>query len=130
VVVASLSAVFVYPYVTTVARVSVSEADEWDREPYQLSHFLAQALNAGTDVNGLGICYRGYDAHLLFYVYALVDRGEHIGFADCTSLKAGERVIAAQSEVKAYIEATYHVELLREHRDIREYRIRGRHSGA
>jgi sulfur transfer complex TusBCD TusB component (DsrH family) len=71
------------------------------------------------------LVHEGYDAQCLFYLYLLQDKGQIITRKQKEQLAEGDKVIAHQDGVKAFIEGTNRAELLESRKYVRTYRITG-----
>jgi 4-amino-4-deoxy-L-arabinose transferase-like glycosyltransferase len=104
---AFLFMIFLFPYAKIIDKVFLPEEYEWDKHLYRESYFLQDAVDGKKSLDGRELCYRGYNAQLLFYANILEDRGEQVVFRDWTCLEAGDRVLASQPIVKEYIRQNY-----------------------
>jgi len=120
-----LAAIFAYPYLQTGRKVYNPTEYEWDKDLYPISYVLQDAYRGNTSLDNYVICYQDYNTQLLFYIRALNDKGQRISFRDPQKLRAGDKVIASEPQVKEYIETNYTVELVREYLNVRIYKIIG-----
>jgi len=117
--------VFLSPYEKIIDKVYMPKEYDWDKEFYQVSYFLKDAVKSKRSVKDHYLCYDGYRAHLLFYVNILNEKNQNVGFKDWHNLQSGDRIIASQSNVQADIESKYSYELIGVVNNIKEYKIAG-----
>jgi 4-amino-4-deoxy-L-arabinose transferase-like glycosyltransferase len=117
--------VMIDPYRTIINKVYFPKEYFWDEEFYQISYFLQDATKGERAIDNSLLCYDGYNAHLLFYLDVLNDKGHKIDFADWHKLHVNEKAIAYQGDVKKYIEENYSFEIIRDDKSIRTYKITG-----
>jgi len=100
------------PYKKIIDKTFVPREPDWNKETYELGYYLRFALKGYYHVDDQYILYKGYNAHNLFYIRMLQDKGIRTGYKDWTNLCAGDNVIAYQPEIKDYIQKNYNTEVI------------------
>ena len=80
-----------------------AESYYWDVAYYELPNFFKKALRGKYDLNGTKVIFGGYNAHILFYIYALNEKGVDIHYTNPSEIREGENIITYQEELKQYI---------------------------
>jgi len=99
------------------------EKSEGDAAFYEISYFLRDAARGHQAIDGHVLSFEDYQAHNLFYVNLLNEKGAEVAFKHWHGLEPGDRAVAYQHGVKEYIRAHYHHELLRTHGAVEIYLI-------
>lgn len=94
-----------------------------DKDLFELTYYLRDAIREKHDLNGTHVAHVGMNTNNLFYVNILKDKGVNIDFKDHTSLAMGDRIVAQQALVKAYIEDNYSFELTEKTGNVMHYTI-------
>jgi len=118
--------VFVKPYRTVIKNSYWPRHKANEMHQYSQGYYLKDALLGKHDVDGYRILYKGYYAHLLFYVYALKDQGIDIGMLNWKDIPPNSRVMVNQEAIKQYLHQHYHCTLLDETADVQRYRVLNR----
>jgi 4-amino-4-deoxy-L-arabinose transferase-like glycosyltransferase len=121
-----LFVVFLSPYEKIIDKVYKPKEHDWDKEFYQISYFMKQAVSNKYSIKDHYLCYDGYNAPLLFYVNILNDANQNVDFKDWNNLQSGDKIIASQSYVRWFIETYYSYELLGAVDNIKLYKINGK----
>lgn len=101
----------------------------WPRYPanqmhtYNQSYYLKNALLGHHDVDGYRVLYKGYNAHLSFYIHALQDKGVDIEILNWKKIPPNSHVLVNQQEIKQYLNHHYDCTLLGETADVQRYLI-------
>jgi 4-amino-4-deoxy-L-arabinose transferase-like glycosyltransferase len=114
------------PYTSIVNKTYKPQEHPWDKDFYDISYHLKDAVKGHQDLDGYFMVYDGYKAHLDMYIHLLHEKNIDFDFKDWKQLDSGDRVIACQSEVIDFIENQYHYELLYHNGTIKKYHIHGR----
>jgi len=118
--------VFLSPYRNTIDKIYLPQRKVLERDFYNISIYLKDAVRNIHAVKNHKICYDGYIAHLQFYINILNQRGENIVFADCENLQQDDFVIASQIAMQQFIENNYHVSEIKNHENVKTYIINGK----
>jgi len=97
-----------------------------EEDYYELGHYLKQAVKRKIDLDKKYIAYDGYNAHNLFYIYALNEKGIDVAFKDWKALDSLDVVVAQQDNVKRYIEKAYDVEVMGKVKNVTTYKVYGK----
>lgn len=95
------------PYRKVLEKTYKPKEYSWDVEFYEIGYYLKDAVKGKYDLNNQYLLYDGYNAHNLFYLNILKEKGTKISFKDWTNLNPEDVVIAHQSNVKEYVENNY-----------------------
>ena len=98
----------------------------WDKDFYEIGYFLKEAVKGKYDLNNQYLIYDGYNAHNLFYLNVLNDKGTQISFKDWKNLNPMDIAIASQNNVKRYVEEHYKHEVIHTKGNVLTYQIYGR----
>jgi 4-amino-4-deoxy-L-arabinose transferase-like glycosyltransferase len=106
------------------------EAEYIQERPYflqdhEIAKFLREGVRGQRNLDGYVLVHEGYDAQCLFYLYLLRDEGQIINRKYKEQLVAGDKVIAHQDAVKAFIEGNNQADVLESRIYVRTYRITG-----
>jgi 4-amino-4-deoxy-L-arabinose transferase-like glycosyltransferase len=100
--------VFFFPYQKVWDKTYNTKEDFWWEERfYEIGYFFQSTLKGRFDVNDKYLFYDGYNAHVLFYVYALQDRGVKTLQRFPYELKPGETLIVYQDEMKKLLQDNF-----------------------
>ena len=121
-----LFAVFLAPYEKIIDKVYKPKEENSNKEFYQISYFLKDAVSSKYSIKDYHLCYDGWNTQLLFYVNLLNDAHQNINFKDWNSLESGDKVIASQSNVQLVIENKYSYELVDSVNNVKQYKINGK----
>lgn len=121
-----LFAVFVSPYEKIINKVYFPKEYDWDKNFYEISVYLKDALKSKHSVQNHFLCYAGNNTQLLFYVNLLNDKKQNVNFIDWKNLKDGDLIIASQTNVQEDIEKNYSFELTENFQGIKKYKIHGK----
>lgn len=124
-----LIAAFIGPYSATIGR--VHSPREWPafEAVYAGSYYLRNALRENVPLEVDALCFDTYNAHLLFYVNLLHDRGDPIRIIPKEALRSGHRALILEPAVAEYVEGHYRYDVLRIDGSLRIYHITGEHHG-
>jgi hypothetical protein len=119
--------IFITPYQKIFAKTYMPKAYGWNnRDFYEISYYLKDAICGKRDVNGQFVLYDGYKTHLLFYLKILNDKGVRIAFKNWEKLEKGDSVITYQNNVKQYIEEHYSFDVISREGNVVNYKINDR----
>lgn len=96
-----------------------------NKKKYEIGHFLKDAIKGKYDLNNQYLLYDGYNAHNLFYLNILNDRGVQISFKNWRKLASMDIVIAYQNHVKKYVKKYYKQEIIQVDGNVVTYKIYG-----
>jgi 4-amino-4-deoxy-L-arabinose transferase-like glycosyltransferase len=111
------------PYQKIFAKTYNPQEYDWDKDFYEISYFLKDAVRGNHNLDGQYILYDGYHLHLLFYVNILNDYGVRVSFKRWEELEAGDTVIANQNQVKQYLDDHYVHEIIGFNGTVLTYKI-------
>mgnify|MGYP000929689750 CR=1 FL=1 len=111
------------PYQKIIAKTYKPKEYSWHKNFYEISYYLQDAVKNKHDINNQFIVYNGYNAHILFYVKKLNDKGISISFKDWKFLEPKDIVIVSQNKIKQYIEEHYINEIIQKNGNILTYKI-------
>lgn len=97
----------IQPYRKIIDKTYLPKEYPWDKEFYEISYFLKDAVKGKYHLHQHYLVYDGYYAHLLFYLNVLNDKGIEISLKDKENLQSGDLVIVSQNHIKQYIEEHY-----------------------
>ena len=117
--------VFINPYRAVVNQNYKPEEIEWDEDFYEISYYLKEAVDGKHDLDGKYLVYKGYDAHNLFYLNILNDRGVDVRIESWRMLGEGDQIVTYQENVKQYIEDRYFWEVTSKYGRVWNYNIKG-----
>jgi len=92
---------FLFPYQKIFAK-TYSPTELWstDYELYAISRFYRDAINGQHNLQNSYLIYSGYDAQIMFYMYALRDKGVKTWKKTFEEVKPGDKIIISQEELK------------------------------
>ena len=96
-----------------------------DKNFYEIGYFLKDAIKGKYNLNNQYLLYDGYNAHNLFYLNILNDKGAQISFKDWRDLKPMDTVISHQNHVKQYVEEHFVHDVIHTEENIITYKIYG-----
>lgn len=106
---------FFYPYQKTVSSAYKPKEKESEKEFYAISHFMKDAVNGKHQIDGFDLVYKGYNAHLDFYVIRLEQKGIHVNIIeDFKSLQPGDQIIVPDASLREKILKQYQTEIISE----------------
>lgn len=117
---------FAMPYSDMISKVYLPKEFSWDSERYSMSYFLKDVVQGKKKTDVRLIVHDGYNAHLLFYIYQLQEKGIPIKLIGQGDLHPGDVAMAYQQSAKDYIAANYQEEVLDQQKEIVTYRIIGK----
>lgn len=120
-----LFVVFLMPYSATIACVYFPKERDWDGEIYGCAYAMQEALRTNKPFDVDAVCYDAYNAHLMFYIWRLNDRGDRVQSISKVALKPGMKAIASEAFVRSYIESNYLYELESTDGPVNIYLIKG-----
>ena len=118
-----LFVVFVNPYAKIINKTYKPQEYKWDAEFYDLGYFLRRILRNQYQLNNSHFLYEGYNAHNLFYLRLLNDKGINVKYKDYKFLQEGDTVIVQQPEVLEYLKDHYRTDSLAAYNSVKIYRI-------
>lgn len=95
--------IFNKPYKEIFDKVYLPKENSWDEALFEPSYLFRDALNGKTDLNNYLVVQDGYNANNFFYIEVLKIKGVKIAIKNKRNLKAGDKVIVFEDDVKAYI---------------------------
>ncbi len=114
------------PYQKIFAKTYNPKEYDWDKDFYEISYFVKDAVRGNHNLDGQYILYDGYHLHLLFYANILNDNGVRVSFKRWEELEAGDTVIANQNQVKQYLDEHYVHEIIGFNGTVLTYKILGK----
>lgn len=94
-----------------------------DKDFYEMSYFLKDAVKGKYNLNNQYLLYDGYNAHKLFYLNILNDKGTQISFKNWENLNPSDIAIASQNHIKQYVEEHYEHDVIHTEENIITYKI-------
>jgi len=113
------------PYQKIIDKTYKPKEYTWDKNFYEIGYFLKDAIRGKYNINNNYLLYDGYNAHNLFYLNILNDKGTRISFKDWTMLDPLDITIAHQKNVKQYVEEHYEHEIIHVVGNVVIYKIYG-----
>lgn len=120
-----LFVVHLTPYSNTIARVYFPKEHDWDGEIYGCAYAMQEALRTNRPFDVDAVCYDAYNAHLMFYIWRLNDRGDRVQSISKVALTPGMKAIASEAFVHSYIESHYSYQLISSDGPVNVYLITG-----
>jgi 4-amino-4-deoxy-L-arabinose transferase-like glycosyltransferase len=117
--------VFLMPYSRIIQKVYKPEENDVEKEFYQMSYYLRDALKSGYDVKDHYVCFDGYTMQLQLYLDLLSDRSQNVGIKNWQDLEPCDPVIASQANVQKEIEGRYDAEITEHTGTTKKYIIHG-----
>src|SRR5690606_12823316 len=114
------------PYQNILDKTYKPKEYSWDKDFYEIGYFLKDAVKGKYNLNNQYLLYDGYNAHNLFYLNVLNDKGTQISFKHWENLNAMDIAIAFQNNVKQYVEDHYNHEIIQAKGNVVTYKINGR----
>jgi len=114
------------PYQKIINKTYKPKELEWEKDFYEIGYFLKDAIKGKHYLNNQYLLYDGYNAHNLFYLNILNDKGIKIRFKDWRQLNPMDVVIVCQKNVKKHIEDHYQYEVIQTHGNIITFKIHGK----
>ncbi|MFN4234420.1 MAG: ArnT family glycosyltransferase [Bacteroidia bacterium] len=114
------------PYQKILDKTYKPKEYSWDKDFYEISYFLKDAVKGKYELNNHYLLYDGYNAHILFYLNVLNDKGTQISFKDWRHLNPMDITIAYQNHVKKYVEEHYKHDVIHTVGNVVTYKIYGR----
>ena len=114
------------PYQNIIDKTYKPKEYAWNKNSYEIGYYLQDAVKGNNNLDGQYLLYKGYNAHILFYLNILNDQGVNISFKDIGRLKKEDVVIAYQDKIKQYIDEHYKYEVLNTKGNIKTYKIYGK----
>lgn len=118
-----LFSIFLTPYQNIIAETYKPKEAESAIDFYAMSHYLQDAVKGKYNLNNQYLVHDGYNAHLLFYLNILNDKGIAISFKDWQKLEPNDIVIASQNVIKDKLKSHYDFEVLKEDGSVSTYKI-------
>lgn len=115
---------FLKPYQDILNKILYPTEYDYEKEFYEVTYFLRDALNGKHNLDGTDFLYDGYGAHNLFYINLLKDQGVNISPKEnWRQLDSNDKIIACQNNVKQYLETHYEYEKLYSEGVVQMYKI-------
>jgi 4-amino-4-deoxy-L-arabinose transferase-like glycosyltransferase len=114
------------PYIRILDKTYLPQVHPWEKDFYEIGYFLKDAIKGTQDVDGYYLAFYevdGNNAHNLFYLNILNDKGVTISFKDWKILDKGDKVIAHQKEVKEYIIMNYTHDIINVAGNVTKFKI-------
>ncbi len=115
--------IFLHPYERIIKK--VSQEISLEKKFYNISYFLKWAAGGQLSLKDHYLCYDGYNAHLLFYIDMLNNKGQNVGIKDWHRLLPGDMIISSQPSVQEHIEENYQYGIIRSYLNVKTYSIYG-----
>jgi hypothetical protein len=101
-----------YEPVRTIFKKTVNPVEhKWDKEKYEIGHFLQDAVKGKHNLNNYTLIHEGYSTQNLFYLNILNKRGINISLKSITQLTSGEKIIVHQKDQKKILNELYYVKV-------------------
>jgi 4-amino-4-deoxy-L-arabinose transferase-like glycosyltransferase len=113
------------PYQKIIEKTYKPKEHGW-KDFYEISYYLKDAVKGKHHLDNQYVLYDGYNAHNLFYVNILNDKGIKISFKDWAKLEPTDVSITQQAHIKQYVEKHYENEIININGSIVTYKIHGR----
>lgn len=114
------------PYQNILDKTYKPKEYPWDKDFYELSYFLKDAVKGKYDLTNQYLLYDGYNTHILFYLKMLNDNDTQISFKDWRNVSPMDIIIAHQNHVKQYVEDHYEHDVIHTKGNVVTYKIYGR----
>ena len=101
------------------------EEYSWDKDFYEIGYYLKNGIKGKFDLNNQYILFDGYNAHNLFYLKILNDKGIKISFKDWGKLEPMDIAVAYQNHVKQYVVEHYKYDIIHTEGNVLTYKIYG-----
>lgn len=112
-----------HPYFETMNKVA-NRPDLKDTPNYDISYFVREAVHGKRDLNGYHLCQsKKYLPHPVLYIKLLEKRGEQYFLTAPKDLKAGNKVMAHEADIKNQIQSNYNYNLLETYKSVDVYEI-------
>jgi len=98
----------------------------WDADYYQIGYYLKDAIRGKHDLRDQYMVYNDYNAHNLFYIHMLNERGVNTKTKNVKLIEPGNVVFTSYPSVKDYIQLYYEFEVLAENDYVTTYKIYAR----
>jgi 4-amino-4-deoxy-L-arabinose transferase-like glycosyltransferase len=95
----------------------------WDKDFYEISYYLKDAVKGEYDLNDQYLLYDGYNAHNLFYLNILNDQGVNVSVKDWRNLEKMDIVFTHQDDIIQYIKKHYIYQVVRREGNIQTCKI-------
>ncbi len=118
--------IFIGPFQKIINKTYKPKEYPWDTALYEISYYLKDAVKGKYNLNGQYLLYDGYNAHIIFYLNVLNDKGARIELKDWGTMQKDDIGIAYQNKVKQYIEQHYIFDIINTNGNIITYKIHGR----
>ena len=116
----------IVPYNSILYKTFKPIEKSWKKKTYKIGYYIKDAIKGKHDIDGQTIVYKGYKAHILFYLEMLEDKNIHLKIKNVEDLSKNEVAIISQKEIKKYIEKNYDNSVLAVDRNIITYEIHGK----
>lgn len=98
-----ISIVFLIPYFSTTKRIAEPREYPENERVFALSRYLMKGIKGKVPVNGYKVVAEGYIPHIMSYVLMANDKGIDLKKVSIPELKAGDKVIAEDEQIKDQI---------------------------
>jgi 4-amino-4-deoxy-L-arabinose transferase-like glycosyltransferase len=120
-----LFVIFWAPYSHIIEKVYKPREYDSEKEFFQMSYYLRDALKSRHDVQDHYVCFDGYKMQLQLYLNLLNEHSRNVGIKDWENLQSGDLVITSQPNVQEGIESRYETEITENFNIIKKYKIHG-----
>lgn len=100
---------FVVPYQKILTKTFRPVENENEVEFYAISYYLQDVLDGKKEINGYGIVYDDYTAHIDFYLKVLKSKNVLVNIKNKDELQPGDKIIVGETKTKEYIEKNYEI---------------------
>lgn len=98
-----ISIVFLIPYFSTTKRITEPREYPENERVFAISRYLIKGIKGKVPVNGYKVVAEGYIPHIMSYVHMANDKGIDLKRVTSLEMKTGDKVIAADEEIKDWI---------------------------
>lgn len=99
--------IFQTPYSNTVDRVYFPKEHPWDKEMYEIFHYLQKSGKGRANLTTKMVCAIDYQVPYLFYQYLLEQKGKHIELTRVNDLEVGDTVLIHYQYHKNLVDSVF-----------------------
>ncbi len=114
------------PYQKIFKKTYFPKEYSWDEKFYQIGYYLKDAIKGKHNINNQFLVSDDYNAHNLFYINVLQDKGVNISIKNRDDLNPFDIVIVPQKHNKQYIMERFNYEIVHSENTVVTYKINGR----
>lgn len=98
---------FTLPYSQIWRWTYAPEERSWDRDFYQISAYLKDAVRGNAHMHNKFVVYEEYHAHILFYLEILKQQKVNTGLKDFEKIKKGDAILVSNDNTREKIKQTF-----------------------